>query len=300
MAPSPREHSPVCTGVYRWAVAPFSLAFVGIWWIGIIVVFTLARIPSYPHYVLILAPLPALLISGGFDPRHETPWLQWIRWVRWAHVVSLCLLTTGILLWIGARGGSSGDYGVAYRVRLEQARAIAREERQAITLARIWFARHSSPRFGGSSSMHSVRRRAPMACSSVRPGATAGRIASMCGRFGAETTRPRHHSRAEHGGEDDMVLLSTATPTRTSIATNALALCVVVLAGGLCLAWPFWGDQALFTVYSREMTEGAVLYRDLFDVKQPGIFLFYAAGGLLFGFTEIGIHLFELVYWLAF
>jgi hypothetical protein len=48
------------------------------------------------------------------------------------------------------------------------------------------------------------------------------------------------------------------------------------------------------------MTEGAVLYRDLFDVKQPGIFLFYAAGGLLFGFTEIGIHLFELVYWLAF
>jgi hypothetical protein len=112
-------------GVYRWAIAPFSLAFVGIWWIGIIVVFTLARIPSYPHYVLTLAPLPALLISGGFDPRHETPWLQWIRWVRWSHVVSLCLLTTGILLWIGARGGSSGDYGVAYRVRLEQARAIA-------------------------------------------------------------------------------------------------------------------------------------------------------------------------------
>ncbi len=97
-----------------------------------------------------------------------------------------------------------------------------------------------------------------------------------------------------------MVLLRTATPTRTSIAMNALALCVVVLAGGLCLAWPFWGDQALFTIYSREMTKGAVLYRDLFDVKQPGIFLFYAAGGLLFGFTEIGIHLFELVYWLVF
>jgi hypothetical protein len=112
-------------GVYRWAVAPFSLAFVGVWWIGLIIVFTLAEIPSYPHYVLILAPLPALLISGGFDPRHATPWRPWIRWLRWAHVVSLCLLTTGVLLWVGARGGSSGDYGVAYRVRLKQARAIA-------------------------------------------------------------------------------------------------------------------------------------------------------------------------------
>ena len=63
---------------------------------------------------------------------------------------------------------------------------------------------------------------------------------------------------------------------------------------------PFWGDQALFAVYARELTRGAVLYRDLFDLKPPGIFLFYAAGGLLFGFTEVGIHLFELLYWLAF
>ncbi len=75
---------------------------------------------------------------------------------------------------------------------------------------------------------------------------------------------------------------------------------LVVLAGGLCLAIPFWGDQALFTLYARELTQGAVLYRDVFDVKQPGIFLFYAAGGLLFGFSEVGIHLFELTYWIGF
>ena len=81
---------------------------------------------------------------------------------------------------------------------------------------------------------------------------------------------------------------------------NGLALGVVTLAGLLCLPMPFWGDQALFTAYARQLTEGAVLYRDVFDVKQPGIFLFYAAGGLLFGFTEVGIHLFELAWWLAF
>jgi hypothetical protein len=81
---------------------------------------------------------------------------------------------------------------------------------------------------------------------------------------------------------------------------DVLALILVVLAGTLCLAMPFFGDQALFAVYGRQLTHGAVLYRDVFDVKQPGIFMFYASGGLLFGFTEVGIHLFELAYWLAF
>ena len=81
---------------------------------------------------------------------------------------------------------------------------------------------------------------------------------------------------------------------------NAAAMASVVLAAGLSLALPFWGDQALFTVYARQIAQGAVLYRDIFDVKQPGIFLFYLLGGSLFGYTEIGIHLFELLYWLAF
>ena len=81
---------------------------------------------------------------------------------------------------------------------------------------------------------------------------------------------------------------------------NFLALSLVVLAGGLCLPMPFWADQALFTIFARELTRGAVLYRDLFDIKQPGIYVFYAFGGLLFGFNEVGIRLFELVYWLAF
>ncbi len=81
---------------------------------------------------------------------------------------------------------------------------------------------------------------------------------------------------------------------------RSLAVGLVAVAGGLCLAMPFWADQALFTVYARQITHGAILYRDLFDVKQPGIFVFYALGGLLFGSTEVGIHLFELAYWLAF
>ena len=80
----------------------------------------------------------------------------------------------------------------------------------------------------------------------------------------------------------------------------ALALPLTLLAGALCLPMPFWGDQALFTVYGRQLADGAVLYRDVFDLKQPGVFLFYTAAGLAFGFTEVGIRLFELAYWVAF
>lgn len=62
----------------------------------------------------------------------------------------------------------------------------------------------------------------------------------------------------------------------------------------------FAGDQAMFLVFAEEMTKGAVLYRDLWDVKQPGIFLFYIVAGVLFGFDETGVHLFELLYWIFF
>jgi len=42
------------------------------------------------------------------------------------------------------------------------------------------------------------------------------------------------------------------------------------------------------------------LYRDVWDIKQPAIFVFYLVAGKLFGFTEIGIHLLEIIYWLGF
>ena len=62
----------------------------------------------------------------------------------------------------------------------------------------------------------------------------------------------------------------------------------------------FSGDQALFLIFSRAIDSGAVLYRDVWDIKQPGIFVFFLVGGKLFGFTEIGIHLLEIIYWLVF
>ena len=79
-----------------------------------------------------------------------------------------------------------------------------------------------------------------------------------------------------------------------------LVLVVVVLIGLVHLSYPFDGDQALFTIGASKINSGAILYRDFWDLKQPGIFIFYLIGGKLFGFTEVGIHSFELLYWAAF
>lgn len=77
---------------------------------------------------------------------------------------------------------------------------------------------------------------------------------------------------------------------------EAVALLVVVLIGLVHLPLPFHDDQAFFTVAAMKLNHGALLYRDYWDIKQPGIFAFYLLGGKLFGFTEVGIHSFELLY----
>lgn len=85
----------------------------------------------------------------------------------------------------------------------------------------------------------------------------------------------------------------------SSILIGIGALLFVAAAGSLSLPTPFGGDQALFLVFAKELSKGAVLYRDYWDLKQPGIFWFYEAAGRTFGFSELGIHAFELIYMMA-
>lgn len=83
---------------------------------------------------------------------------------------------------------------------------------------------------------------------------------------------------------------------RTSLIASVL---FASLAAVLMIPFPFFGDQALFMVFARMMDSGAVLYEDIWDVKQPGIFWFYHLAGNLFGFTAIGVHLLESIYWIV-
>lgn len=85
-----------------------------------------------------------------------------------------------------------------------------------------------------------------------------------------------------------------------SAAILFASLFAVAVLGMANLLQNFNGDQALFVVYAEQINHGALLYRDVWDLKQPGVFLFYLFAGKIFGFTEIGVHLFELLYWLVF
>jgi hypothetical protein len=82
-------------------------------------------------------------------------------------------------------------------------------------------------------------------------------------------------------------------------AVDAAIFASILILGLVRLPAPFTGDQALNMLMGRVIADGGAPYVDLWDLKHPGIFLFFAAGGALFGFSEIGIHLFELLWMLA-
>ena len=71
---------------------------------------------------------------------------------------------------------------------------------------------------------------------------------------------------------------------------------LMVVLGWPSLSMPFRGDEALFALMARETSRGAVLYRDYWDITNPGIFWFYRCGGTFFGFSEDGIRVFEWLY----
>jgi hypothetical protein len=79
----------------------------------------------------------------------------------------------------------------------------------------------------------------------------------------------------------------------------AAAVLPVALLALVHLAYPFDDDQGLFAYGARALAHGARLYLDFWDLKQPGIYWYYVLGGSLFGFDEVGIHLFDLLWTLA-
>jgi hypothetical protein len=85
--------------------------------------------------------------------------------------------------------------------------------------------------------------------------------------------------------------------TSLAVPASLSASIALIATFGLSRVFePHAGDDALFMLAARMMDAGLLLYRDFIDVKQPGIFYFYFVAGKLFGFDEVGLHLFELLY----
>lgn len=78
------------------------------------------------------------------------------------------------------------------------------------------------------------------------------------------------------------------------------ALLIIIILGLIQSATVLGGDQSLFVVIAQLLDSGKTLYKDLFDYKQPGIYLFYLMAGKTFGWSDVGIHIFELGYWIFF
>ena len=113
-------------GAWRWIRRPHTLPVVGVWWLMIVAVFAAARILTQPYYVLILAPLTAVLPAGGFDPPRPNRFIDSaLATVRLAHALSLLVLSATLLAWLAGRQGAAGEYGVAYATREVQARQLA-------------------------------------------------------------------------------------------------------------------------------------------------------------------------------
>jgi hypothetical protein len=116
----------VIYGGWRWLRRPWSVPVLGVWWLMVIVVFALTRILTQPYYALILAPITALLPAGAFDSPTQPRWMTFaLGTTRVIYVTALLMLSATTLSWLSQRGGAAGEYGVAYRTRLLQARMLA-------------------------------------------------------------------------------------------------------------------------------------------------------------------------------
>jgi hypothetical protein len=65
------------------------------------------------------------------------------------------------------------------------------------------------------------------------------------------------------------------------------------------LPTPFCGDTAMFFTAARALDAGGVLYLDFWDFKQPGIYWFFLLAGRLFGFSQLGVRIFEALWQLS-
>lgn len=106
--------------------------------------------------------------------------------------------------------------------------------------------------------------------------------------------------RAPSSGKSGGVDAARTSVRSVEVVWYVAVLALAAAAGLVNLYRPLYGDSALFLLTAEGMSRGHVLYVDVWDNKQPGIFAFCYVAGRLFGFTEPGLRLFELCWMLAF
>ncbi|MFK8049251.1 MAG: ArnT family glycosyltransferase [Halioglobus sp.] len=96
------------------------------------------------------------------------------------------------------------------------------------------------------------------------------------------------------------ILLEKHEKAMLGIFWYGLAAMIVIGLGCVNLYYPFGFDQSVIMLGAESLAQGSTLYVDYWDNKQPGIYYLYHLGGELFGYSELGIHLFELIWLIVF
>jgi len=95
-------------------------------------------------------------------------------------------------------------------------------------------------------------------------------------------------------GSSSALGATTLWPTRKADRVLALlCLSIVAFSGLLLLTYPFARDQGIYAVIGEGLVHGKMPYRDLWDVKTPGIFCVFAVAEVLFGHTMVGPRIIE-------
>lgn len=120
-------------------------------------------------------------------------------------------------------------------------------------------------------------------------------------QVGNESEVVGHRQAAEVG------LPAPREPATGPIRVRRSSLVAEIGGGAVALAllawtvvtYPFRGDQAIFSLIGRQILHGETLYTDLWDVKQPGVFLWYGLADAL-GLGETGARLLDVLAAVAF
>ncbi|MFO0550045.1 MAG: glycosyltransferase family 39 protein [Polyangiaceae bacterium] len=108
----------------------------------------------------------------------------------------------------------------------------------------------------------------------------------------AEPDAPREDASAPE--RDTPPVESRAESVSVRVAVG-IAIAVSILSAALVLTFDYGRDQAIYALVAREMLHGKLPYRDAFDFKPPGIFFVYAVSRGIFGASQTGIRVLEVV-----
>ena len=86
----------------------------------------------------------------------------------------------------------------------------------------------------------------------------------------------------------------------TEILWYCICLAIVVVSSLQNILFPFVADQAVAMAGAKTIAAGGTLYVDFWDNKMPGLFWFYYVAGELFAYSEIGVHILDLIWMTSF